>query len=66
MNETWIRDLATGIEPVIRKRIADELYPRMEEILKEEISKFALTLVRNVSYSLNGDTMTIVISDRRK
>lgn len=66
MNDIWIRDMANGIEPIIKKRIADELYPRMEEIVKEEISKFALTLVRNISYKYDEGNLTIVISDRRK
>lgn len=59
----FFRDIATSMEPILKKRIADELYPRMDEIVKEEISKIALTLVKGVSF--DGNRITIVIEDRR-
>lgn len=59
-----LRDIAIGLEPIIKKRIADELYPRIDEILREEVSKVALRLTTLVTFE--GNKIVISIEDRRK
>jgi hypothetical protein len=64
MEDYFIRQIAEHLEPVIKKRIADELYPKMDEILREEIAKVALQFSREVAFDRNG-SLTITIKERR-
>lgn len=59
----FFRDIVTAMEPVLKRRILNELQPLVDDIIREEVSKIALKLVKGVSF--DGNRITIVIEDRR-